>query len=63
MNKFGTFSLFENFKSEEKDGFVEFEDAREVVQNLMDEYAAAEKEDYISWGSEIALEEKAITEE
>lgn len=46
-DKFKQFSLFE-------DGYGEFDSAREVVQGLMDEYEAAEKEDYINWGSELS---------
>ena len=28
----------------------EFDDSREVVQQLVDEYHAARKENYLSWG-------------
>jgi len=30
----------------------EFNDAEEVVRGLVEEYAAAEKQDYIEWGEE-----------
>ena len=33
-----------------KDSLEEFDSAEESVVKLMEEYAAAEKEDYISWG-------------
>lgn len=32
------------------DDLTEMDDSREVVQNLVDEYHAARKEDYLSWG-------------
>eukprot|EP01006_Ploeotia_vitrea_P063044 TRINITY_DN84847_c0_g1_i1.p1 TRINITY_DN84847_c0_g1~~TRINITY_DN84847_c0_g1_i1.p1 ORF type:complete len:451 (-),score=48.34 TRINITY_DN84847_c0_g1_i1:104-1456(-) len=38
-----------------KDGTEEFDDAREVVENLVKEYKACEREDYISWGSETKM--------
>lgn len=31
------------------DDLSEFDHAREVVQNLIDEYAASQREDYLSW--------------
>ena len=34
-----------------KDNLDEFIDAREVVQQLMDEYRAATKKDYINFGN------------
>ncbi len=34
-----------------KDGLEEFDQAEESVVNLMQEYEAAEKDDYISWGT------------
>jgi hypothetical protein len=30
----------------------EFNEAEEVVRGLVDEYAAAERQDYIEWGEE-----------
>ena len=33
-----------------RDDLEEFESAREVVQSLVDEYKAAETEEYIHWG-------------
>jgi tubulin gamma len=35
-----------------KDSLDEFDDSREVIQQLIDEYRAATKPDYISWGSQ-----------
>ena len=32
------------------DNLDEFDDSREVVQQLVDEYNAARKENYLSWG-------------
>jgi len=32
------------------DGLGEFDDAREVVQSLIEEYKASESPDYIRWG-------------
>lgn len=34
------------------DNLDEFNDAEEVVRGLVDEYAAAERSDYIEWGEE-----------
>jgi tubulin gamma len=34
-----------------KNGLEEFDSAREIVQNLVEEYKACEQSDYISWGS------------
>lgn len=33
-----------------QDSLDEFDDSREVVASLIDEYRAAERPDYISWG-------------
>ena len=33
------------------DGLEEFDSAREVVTDLIDEYKAAERADYVTWGS------------
>jgi len=33
------------------DGYEEFDDAREIVQSLADEYKAAESPDYVEWAS------------
>lgn len=35
-----------------QDNLDEFNDAEEVVRGLVDEYAAAERQDYIEWGEE-----------
>lgn len=34
------------------DNLQEFDESEEVVRNLIDEYAAAEKENYIEWGAD-----------
>lgn len=36
------------------DSLDEFDNAREVVQNLVDEYKASERADYASWGQQQA---------
>ena len=40
------------FRKEEMfaDSLDEMDDSREVVQNLVDEYTAATKPDYLTWG-------------
>ena len=35
-----------------QDNLDEFDDAEETVRGLVDEYAAAERQDYIEWGEE-----------
>jgi tubulin gamma len=35
-----------------EDGMEEFDHSREVVQSLIDEYKAAERADYVSWGAQ-----------
>jgi len=35
-----------------KDNLDEFDDSREVLQQLIDEYHAATKSDYITWGTQ-----------
>ena len=35
-----------------RDDLDEFDSSREVVQSLIDEYKAAETEEYVHWGSE-----------
>ena len=34
-----------------QDSFEEFEDSRETVQCLIDQYSNAEKENYLEWGN------------
>lgn len=43
----------DQFKKENmfKDNLDEFDDSRESLQQLVDEYTAATKPDYLSWGS------------
>merc|ERR1719429_284347 len=45
-------AYIEQFQKEDmfKDNLDEFDDSREVVQQLVDEYTAATKENYLSWG-------------
>ena len=45
MDQFRKTRIFE-------DNIDEFTDAEEVVRGLVDEYAAAERQDYIDWGEE-----------
>ena len=35
-----------------QDNLDEFNEAEEVVRGLVDEYAAAERQDYIEWGED-----------
>ena len=45
-------AYIEQFRKEEmfSDNLDEMDDSREVVQNLVDEYVAATKPDYLTWG-------------
>ena len=45
-------AYIEQFRKEEMfaDNLDEMDDSREVVQNLVDEYIAATKPDYLTWG-------------
>lgn len=45
LENYKEFKIFQN-------GLEEFEDAENSVCKLIDEYEAAEKEDYISWGAQ-----------
>jgi tubulin gamma len=47
-------AFMDQFKKEVifKDNLDEFDDSRESLQQLVDEYAAATKPDYLSWGSQ-----------
>lgn len=49
-------AFMDQFKKESmfKDGLDEFDNSREVIQQLVDEYQAATKPDYLSWGSQQA---------
>lgn len=49
----------ENFKKTKifQDSLDEFNEAEEVVRGLVDEYAAAERQDYIEWGEEEKVED------
>jgi tubulin gamma len=45
-------AFLDNYKRQPmfEDGYEEFDDSFEVVQGLVDEYKAAETDDYVSWG-------------
>ena len=45
-------AFLDQFKKEDmfSDNLDEFDESREVVQQLVDEYHAATKENYLSWG-------------
>ena len=47
-------AFMDQFKKESvfKDSLDEFDNSREVIQQLVDEYQAATKPDYLSWGSQ-----------
>jgi tubulin gamma len=47
-------AFLDNFKKTKlfQDSLDEFNEAEEVVRGLVDEYAAAERQDYIEWGEE-----------
>lgn len=47
-------AFMENYKKERifQDNFDEFDSSLEVVTRLIEEYTAAEKEDYVNWGLE-----------
>ena len=48
-------AFLDQFKKELmfKDNLDEFDDSREVVQQLVDEYKAATRPDYISYGTQV----------
>lgn len=56
-------AFLEQFRKEPMfaDSLDEFDDAREVIQSVIDEYAAAEREDYVTYGMREALETAAPT--
>ena len=43
-----------------KDNLDEFDDSREVVTSLIDEYRACEREDYLEWGLRQAAGQTAV---
>lgn len=47
-------AFMDQFKKEAifKDNLDEFDNSREVIQQLVDEYHAATKPDYLSWGTQ-----------
>ncbi|KAG2460870.1 TBG1 protein, partial [Polypterus senegalus] len=47
-------AFLEQFRKEDmfKDNFDELDNSREIVQQLVDEYSAATRPDYISWGTQ-----------
>ena len=46
-------AFLDNFRKVEMfaDDLTEFDESREIVQSLIEEYAASESPDYINWGS------------
>lgn len=50
-------AFMDQFKKEAifKDNLDEFDNSREVIQQLVDEYHAATKPDYLSWGTQQAV--------
>ena len=50
-------AFMDQYKKESffKDSLDEFDNSREVIQQLVDEYQAATKPDYLSWGSQQVL--------
>ena len=52
-NHIKVFDLFQ-FRKEEMfaDNLDEMDDSRDVVQNLVDEYVAATKPEYLTWGKQ-----------
>lgn len=50
----------DQFKKENifKDNLDEFDESRESLQQLVDEYTAATKPDYLSWGSQQVLKQQ-----
>lgn len=47
-------AFLEQFRKEDmfKENFDELDDSRKIVQELIDEYHAATRPDYISWGTQ-----------
>lgn len=47
-------AFLEQFRKEDifKENFDELDNSREIVQQLIDEYHAATRPDYISWGTQ-----------
>ena len=54
----------DQFKKEAifKDNLDEFDNSREVIQQLVDEYHAATKPDYLSWGTQQVRERDRDTQ-
>jgi tubulin gamma len=46
-------AFMENYRKEAmfRDSLEEFDDSRETVRQLIEEYSEAEKEQYLEWGS------------
>jgi len=44
------------------DGFEEFDNAREIVKSLEDEYLASESPDYVNWGQDPVAEQHGLLE-
>ena len=51
-------AFLDQFKKEAifKDSLDEFDASREVIQQLVDEYQAATKPDYITWGTQVGYD-------
>lgn len=50
-------AFIDNYKKQPMfaDSLEEFDSAREVVQNMVDEYKASERADYATWGQQQVL--------
>ena len=53
-------AFLDNFRKVEMfaDDLTEFDESREIVQSLIEEYAASESPDYINWGADAAPPER-----
>lgn len=56
-------AFMDQFKKEAifKDNLDEFDNSREVIQQLVDEYHAATKPDYLSWGTQQVRRDLMLT--
>jgi tubulin gamma len=50
-------AFMQDYKKEKifENGLDEFDNAEEVVRNMIEEYAASEKADYIEWGAQMDM--------
>ena len=53
-------AFLDNFRKVEMfaDDLTEFDESREIVQSLIEEYKASESPDYINWGADAAPPER-----